>query len=171
MVFGGVEQDRIQFNEHTVWTGEPHSYAHPGAYKYLGQIRQLLFDGKQAEAEKLAMAEFMSVPLRQKVYQAFGDILIDLPHSHAMGYRRSLRLDSATAAVEYSAAGVKYRREVLASFPDQAIVVRFTADRPGSISFRATLKSAHPNSTVSARGNAVTMSGRVADSAIRFEAR
>ena len=55
MVFGGVVKDRIQFNESTVWTGAPHDYAHAGASKYLGQIRQLLFDGKQKEAEKLAM--------------------------------------------------------------------------------------------------------------------
>src|SRR5580700_7501218 len=60
MIFGGVAKERIQFNESTVWTGEPHDYAHPGAYKYLGQLRQLLFDGKQAEAEKLAMDVFMS---------------------------------------------------------------------------------------------------------------
>ena len=67
MVFGGVSQERIQFNEATVWTGEPHSYAHPGAHRYLAGIRGLLFAGKQAEAEALAMREFMSVPIRQKL--------------------------------------------------------------------------------------------------------
>ncbi len=41
MIFGGVEQDRIQFNEETLWTGEPREYARPGAYKYLDTIRQL----------------------------------------------------------------------------------------------------------------------------------
>ena len=46
MIFGGVEQDHIQFNEETLWTGEPRSYSRPGAYKYLDTIRQLLFDGK-----------------------------------------------------------------------------------------------------------------------------
>ena len=79
MVFGGVAKERIQFNESTVWTGEPHDYAHPGAYKYLNQLRQLLFDGKQAEAEKLAMDEFMSEPIRQKSYQAFGDLNLEFP--------------------------------------------------------------------------------------------
>ena len=79
MVFGGIGHERIQFNEHTVWTGEPHDYAHPGAHKYLGQIRDLLWQGKQVEAQQLATAEFMSIPLRQKIYQAFGDIVIDFP--------------------------------------------------------------------------------------------
>ena len=59
MVFGGVEQDRIQFNEETLWTGEPRNYNRPGAYKYLDSIRQLLFAGKQKEAEALAEKEFM----------------------------------------------------------------------------------------------------------------
>src|ERR1035438_6835131 len=69
MIFGGVAHERIQFNEHTVWTGEPHDYAHAGASKFLPQIQQLLFEGKQKEAEDLATREFMSVPLHQKAYQ------------------------------------------------------------------------------------------------------
>ena len=65
MVFGGIAHERIQFNEQTVWTGEPHHYAHKGAYLSLEKIRELLFAGKQKEAEDLAMREFMSVPLHQ----------------------------------------------------------------------------------------------------------
>src|SRR5271169_5965479 len=65
MIFGGAAHERIQFNEHTVWNGEPHDYAHHGASKYLGQLRELLFAGKQKEAEDLAMKEFMSEPIRQ----------------------------------------------------------------------------------------------------------
>ena len=79
MVFGRIAHERIQFNEQTVWNGEPHDYAHHGAYQHLAQIRQLLFEGKQKDAEDLAMREFMSVPLRQKAYQAFGDLLLDFP--------------------------------------------------------------------------------------------
>lgn len=59
MIFGGVEQDRIQFNEETLWTGEPRDYSRDGAVAYLDDIRQLLFEGKQAEAEKLAGEKFM----------------------------------------------------------------------------------------------------------------
>src|SRR3954451_20149602 len=74
MVFGGVDRERIQFNESTVWTGEPHDYAHTGAYRSLDKIRELLWAGKQKEAEDLAMQEFMGVPVRQKAYQALGDL-------------------------------------------------------------------------------------------------
>ncbi len=61
MVFGGIENDRIQFNEETLWTGEPRSYSRPGAYKYLDTIRQLLFAGNQKEAEAMAEKEFMGL--------------------------------------------------------------------------------------------------------------
>ncbi|TAG99642.1 MAG: glycoside hydrolase family 95 protein, partial [Sphingobacteriales bacterium] len=61
MIFGGVENDRIQFNEETLWSGEPRSYSRPGAYKYLDSIRQLLFVGKQKEAESMAEKQFMGL--------------------------------------------------------------------------------------------------------------
>src|SRR5215217_6056765 len=61
MIFGGIEQDRIQFNEETLWTGEPREYNRKGAYNHLPQIRQLLFEGKQKEAEGLAEKEFMGL--------------------------------------------------------------------------------------------------------------
>ena len=61
MVFGGIANDHLQFNEETLWTGEPRAYSRPGAYKYLDSIRQLLFAGKQKEAEALAEKEFMGL--------------------------------------------------------------------------------------------------------------
>jgi alpha-L-fucosidase 2 len=61
MVFGGIEQDRIQFNEETLWTGEPRNYNRPGASKYLDTIRQLLFKGKQEQANDLAEKHFMGL--------------------------------------------------------------------------------------------------------------
>ena len=175
MVFGGVAEDRIQFNEHTVWSGGPHEYQHPGAYKYLGQIRELLFQGRQKEAEDLAMKEFMSIPLGQKEYQAFGDLLLNFPgvrDAEVTNYRRALDLDTATATTEYTYGDFGYKREVFASFPGRAIVVRLTAGEPRRISFRATLKSIHEHAaTKTVAPNELSMAGRVKDSEIRFEAR
>src|SRR5207245_9053077 len=54
MVYGTVNREHIQFNEETLWTGRPRNYAHPGAAQYLQPIRELLFQGKQADAEALA---------------------------------------------------------------------------------------------------------------------
>lgn len=61
MIFGGVQQDRIQFNEETLWTGEPRDYQREGAYKYLDTMRQLVFQGKQKEAEQIATDHFMGM--------------------------------------------------------------------------------------------------------------
>ena len=174
MVFGGVAKERIQFNESTVWTGAPHDYAHPGASKHLAELRQLLFDGKQKEAEDLAMKVFMSEPLHQKAYQAFGDLNLEFPGLSATptNYRRELSLDNAVESTQFEVDGVTYRRDVFASWPAQAIIVRITASKPGSISMNAALKSAHENSAVAAVSNhEITMSGQVEDSAIRYEAR
>ncbi|KAA9339479.1 glycoside hydrolase family 95 protein [Hymenobacter busanensis] len=69
MVFGGVGQERLQFNETTLWTGRPRPYARPGAAQYLPQIRQLLAQGKQAEAEALAAAHFMGLRDHEDGYE------------------------------------------------------------------------------------------------------
>lgn len=61
MIFGGVEQEHLQFNEETLWTGGPRNYNRKGAYRYLDSIRQLLFAGKQKEADQLAEAQFMGL--------------------------------------------------------------------------------------------------------------
>jgi alpha-L-fucosidase 2 len=171
MIFGGASHERIQFNEHTVWTGEPHDYAHKGAAQSLAKIRQLLWDSKQKEAEDLAMKEFMSEPLHQKAYQAFGDLVIEMPEGEITSYRRWLDLDTGIAAVEYVQGGVTFRREVLASYPANAIVVRLTASKPRALAFKAGLRGAHAGSQVDFLENgALSLTGKVAESAVRFEA-
>ena len=174
MVYGGMADERIQFNEHTVWTGGPHSYSRPGAVASLEPIRRLLFAGRQKDAEALAMRTFMSVPLRQKAYQAFGAITLRFPRlkpERVAYYHRDLQLDTALAGVQLVHDGVRYAREVFASHPAGVVVVRLTADRPGQISFTAGLESAHEASTIVAAGGDITMRGGVAASAIHFEAR
>jgi alpha-L-fucosidase 2 len=172
MIFGGTAHERIQFNEHTVWTGEPHDYAHKGAAQSLDRIRQLLWAGKQKDAEDLAMKEFMSEPLHQKAYQAFGDLWLEMPEGEVTGYRRWLDLDTGVASVEFTRNGTAFRRDVFASYPANAIVVRISANKPGGLAFQAALRSTHANSqTTGLPSGELSMTGQVAESAIRFEAR
>jgi len=145
MVFGGVDVERLQFNEDTLWTGGPRDYSHPGAKDHLPEIRRLLFEGKQREAERLAMEHFMSVPLRQMAYQPFGDLEIEFPHTEVTHYRRQLDLDAATVTARYQAGGVTFTREVFASYPDHVIVMRLTCSQPGKVAFRAKLTTPHPD--------------------------
>ena len=165
MIFGGAAHERIQFNESTVWTGEPHDYAHKGASQSLAKIRELLWAGKQKEAEDLANKEFMSEPLHQKAYQSLGDLIIETPGATApANYKRSLDLDTGIATTEFTAGGIDWRREVFASHPANAIVVRVTSSKPAP--FTVSLKCGHANCK-----DGASLSGQVADSAIRFDAR
>jgi alpha-L-fucosidase 2 len=92
------------------------------------------------------MKEFMSQPLHQMPYQPFADLNLTFPgHEKAEDYYRELDIDEAVATVEYKVDGVTFRREVFSSAVDQALVVRVTADKPGALSFSASLASPHKN--------------------------
>jgi alpha-L-fucosidase 2 len=195
MIFGGVREERLQFNEDTLWTGQPHQYHHPEAVKHLATIRQLLAEGKQREAEQLAMQEFMSVPLRQKAYQPCGDLWIRFAgHEAVSDYRRQLDLDSAVARVSYRIGEAAYERQVFCSHPDQVLVTRITADKPGRVNFTARLDSPHgvgslfpstgaqhglsppekdsrPPCATKAVGDQLALFGQVEEGGLKFEAR
>lgn len=144
MIYGGVEEEIIQFNEETLWTGGPNNYAHKGAHEYLDEIRQLLWQGKQKEAEALANEHFMSQPLRLKAYQPFGDLLLHFEHTGTpQNYHRQLDLENAVAAVSYTVDGINFRREVIASFPDQLIAIQLTTDEAAGLNFSFGLDSRH----------------------------
>jgi alpha-L-fucosidase 2 len=154
MVFGGARAkdattydttvDRIQFNEDTLWTGKPHDYVRDGALDALPEIRKLIFEGKADEAAPVVRSRFLSNPVRQKAYQPFGDLRFTFPgHTNVTDYRRELDLDSALATVRYTVGGVTYTREVIASHPADAILVRLTASQPGKVSFGLKMDTPH----------------------------
>ncbi|MCI0498639.1 MAG: glycoside hydrolase family 95 protein [Planctomycetales bacterium] len=180
MVFGKTDHESIQFNEATLWTGHPQNYQHSGAVEVLPRIRQLLFEGRQKEAEQLALERFMSVPLRQNSFQPFGQVELHLAsHDATTGYRRQLDLNTALSSVAYTVDGTAFSREVFVSYPDKVIVIYLTADTPGKLTLRANLTSLHPQPQ-QVRVNETTLgfSGRVvqtgendSESKLRFEAR
>ena len=164
MVFGGAENEKLQFNEDTLWSGRPHEYQHAGAVAYLPVLRRLLFEGKHSEAEKLAGEQMMSVPLRQEKYQPFGDLHMSFPgHGQPADYRRELDIDSSLATVRYCIGDTEFVREVFSSFPDQVIVVRLTCDKPGQLTFTAKLDSPHPDAQTLMVGKTLALRGRLRD--------
>ena len=141
MVFGGVARERLQLNEDTLWAGGPRDWNNPGAKKALPQVRKLVFSGRFVEADWLSKQ--MMGPFTQP-YLAMGDLIVNMAHGKGVDqgrYMRSLDISTATAETRYVKDGVTYKRIVFSSFPDQAIVMRFEADRPGMISFDAELQS------------------------------
>jgi alpha-L-fucosidase 2 len=161
MVYGGTENEIIQFNEETLWTGQPHDYTHKGACKYLEELRHLLWNGKQEEAHKLGNEHFMSQPFGQQAYQPFGDILLNFPgHEKATNYERRLNLQKAISSVFYEVDGVNFKREVFASTPDQAIIIRIESDKKGAVNFTAGLNSPNSNHKASVIGDEVILNGK-----------
>lgn len=159
MVFGTVPQERIQFNEETLWTGGPHDYSNPGAAEYLDTLRILILQGRRQEAEDLAMEHFMSIPLRQEAYQPFGDLYIEFPeHERYNDYQRSLDISKALCRTKYNVNGVTYTREVLASYPDQVIAIRLAANKKKALKFTIMLDTPHGDKSLSCDGNRQLMS-------------
>ncbi|ADG10373.1 glycoside hydrolase family 95 protein [Caulobacter segnis] len=147
MVFGGVDVERLQLNEDTLWAGGPYEPINPEAGAALPEIRRLIDTGDYAKAAQLAETKFVGVPKQQMSYQTIGDLKLDFPGlAEPASYVRELNLDGAIATTRFKAGGVDHVREVIASAPDGVIAVRLTASRRGAISvdlgFASPLKSA-----------------------------
>ncbi len=183
MIFGGAAQERLQFNDDTLWTGEPHEYHHKGAAEYLPTVRKLLFEGQQRQADRVAAQHMMSVPLRQEKYQPFGDLYLNFPgHGEHSDYRRQLDIDSGLYTVRYRVGDATFTREVFSSFPDQVIVVRLSCEKPGQLTFTAKLESPHPGTETLVVDKSLALRGQLREymdgrskskkpSRLKFEAR
>jgi alpha-L-fucosidase 2 len=150
MVFGDVDRERLQLNEKSVWSGSPDDNDNPDAVASLAEIRRLLFAGKYKDATELTLRTQVckgagsghgngaNVPFG--CYQTLGDLWLDFGKGPGYrDYRRELDLDRGVATVSYTRDGVKYRREIFASYPDRALVAHLTADRKGALSLKASL--------------------------------
>jgi alpha-L-fucosidase 2 len=150
MVFGRTDEETIQLNEDTYWSGGPYSTTVSGGHEALPEIRRLLFDGQLAQAHRLFGRYLMGYPVEQQKYQSMGNLVLTFPAGGAhAGYRHELDLDTAVVTTVYERDGTTYRREVFSSPVDQVVVVRLTAEPPGRLSFSAQLRGdrnqAHSN--------------------------
>ncbi|MDE5664953.1 MAG: glycoside hydrolase family 95 protein [Duncaniella sp.] len=160
MVYGNPGAEQIQLNEETIWAGQPNNNANPEALEWIPKIRQLVFEGKYREAQDMATAHVKSKTNQGMPYQPFGDLRITFPgHTRYENYYRELSLDSARTVVKYKVDGVNFTRETFTSFPDQVVITRITADKPGSVTFNASLTSPHPDVMITSEGNDITLSG------------
>jgi len=146
MVYGNPANDELQLNEETVWGGGPHRNDNPNALKVLPQVRQLIFDGKNAEAQKIIEKEFRT-PRNGMPYQTIGSLFLHFPgHENYTDYYRDLNIEKALATTSYKVAGVTFTREVFSSFTDNVIIVRLTTDKKGALNFTADYTSPLKNS-------------------------
>jgi alpha-L-fucosidase 2 len=151
MVYGNVENETIQLNEHTVWSGSPNRNDNPLALDSLALIRQLIFDGKRKEAERVVNNAIITKKSHGQMFQPVGNLqLVFKGQENYSDYYRELDLERAVAKTSYKVDGITYTREVLASFPDRVIVMRLTASKPGSLSFNAFFNTPQRNAIVKA---------------------
>ena len=175
-VFGGIDSEHVLMNEDSMWSGWPVPNANrEGAFSALQKARELIGEKQSGEASKILMEEFCSAHGYGKpdfgAYQAFFDAWLDFPHDPktAVDYRRELDLASGVARVRYRCDGMAYRRETFCSHPDRIAVMRFTADKPASVSFALRVTSLHKNVRVTAAGNELVLSGSVATGSAEHE--
>lgn len=139
MVFGGIDRERLQINEETLWSGGPREWNNPDAPAVLAEVRAALFAGDYVKAD--ALCKKMQGPYNQS-YLPLADVWLDFGNNgESKDYQRSLDLDSAVATTRFSTGGVTQTREVFASHPDQLIVTRVSADRAGALDFTLTASS------------------------------
>ncbi|MBD3137424.1 glycoside hydrolase N-terminal domain-containing protein [Microbispora bryophytorum] len=160
MVFGNVDTERLQLNEDTVWAGGPYDQSNTRGAGALGQIRQLVFQNQWSQAQSLIDQNMLGNPSAQLAYQTVGNLRLTFGSSSGVSeYSRVLDLTTATTTTSYLQNGVRYKREVLASAPDQVIAIRLTADRGGSITFSATFDSPQRTTRSSPDGTTVALDG------------
>ena len=174
MVFGCAPVERIVLNESSMWSGSVEDADREGAAEALAEIRRLLLEGRNVEAEALVNQHFVckgkgsghgrGKDLPYGCYQTLGDLRLEFDHaSEVSAYERELDLETAVARVAYETGGVRFERELFVSAPAQAILVRLACWRPGGLSFRASLRRAE-RAQIHADGNgALVLSGALAD--------
>ncbi|MGN1106481.1 MAG: glycoside hydrolase N-terminal domain-containing protein, partial [Huintestinicola sp.] len=145
MIFGKPEDELLQLNEDSIWSGNFRNRNNPKAYDNLEKIRRLISEGKTAEAESVCSDAFYGTNENQRHYQPLGDLHIWQNAPDCCDYKRGLSLDKAVSWTNFTSDGVNYTREVFASHPDECIIVRFTADKKGSISFTAAIDGRDDN--------------------------
>ena len=150
MVFGDVSRERIQLNDKTLWSGGPADTDNPAAAEAIQEIRNLLFANKFKEATELTNKTQIckgagsgngngaNVPFG--CFQTLGDLWIDFSDKTAYkNYYRDLDLINGIASVRYEQNGIRYSRDVFASYPDKAIAVHLSASQPKALSFTLSL--------------------------------
>lgn len=140
MIFGRVNEELIQLNEDSIWSGGFRKRNNPKAYANLEKMRKLIRDGKTTEAENLCAEAFYGTNENQRHYQPLGDLHIwQQSDGEVLNYKRSLDISQAVSTTAWQSGGVKYFREVFVSHPDEVMTVVFTSNAKGKINFVAAI--------------------------------
>lgn len=176
MVYGGVVNEQIQLNEETVWGGGPHRNDSPKAFGVLPKVRELIFAGREKEAEKV-MADNFFTGQHGMPFQTIGSLMLEFDgHADYSNYRRDLNLERAVASVRYKIGEVNYTRTIFTSLVDNALIIRIEADKLGAVNFTTRYSTPYKEYEIKKNGKSLLLSGHGSahegiPGAIRFETR
>ncbi|HTD97825.1 MAG TPA: glycoside hydrolase family 95 protein [Mucilaginibacter sp.] len=169
---GGVMKENIVLNDITLWSGSPQDANNYNAYKVLPQIRKLLAEGKNDEAQELINKDFVctgkgSGGVSFGCFQVLGNLGFQFKYNNAdnadvkfTNYERELSLNNATTKCTYQVNGVTYTREYFTSFGSDVSIVKLTADKPGQLNFNIAI-SRPERGIASVSGNELQLSGQL----------
>jgi len=172
MLDGGISDETIVLNDITLWSGAPQDANNYEAYKKLPEIRQLLIDGKNDEAQRLIDKDFVclgkgsdDVPFG--CFQTLGNLQIQyfyggekIKNDQVEKYYREIDLNTAVASCSFSFKGVNYKREYFTSFGDDVDVIKISADKKGMISCKIGINRAE-RAAISNDGKTLQMIGEL----------
>ncbi|MFQ6601069.1 glycosyl hydrolase family 95 catalytic domain-containing protein [Flavobacterium sp. C3NV] len=171
---GGVTTEKLVLNEITLWSGGPQDANNYKAYSFLPQIRQLLLENKNKEAQKLIDQHFIctgagsgsgngaDVPFG--AYQVLGDMTLKFDYktqSKPVNYSRNLDIQTAVAGTQFTIDGVTYKREYFTGFGDDAGFIKLTSSKKGKLNFTIQLDRPERFKTVNGSDNSLVMTGQL----------
>ncbi len=165
MIFGDPSVEHFQLNDDSMWPGNPDDWTLPeGTPKDLEAIRSLLKAGNNQEADSMFVDKFSNKSVGRS-HQTLGDLFIEWNHDDITGYHRELNLETAITTVRYHTRGYLVEEKMLASHPDEAIIIQVTSDAPeglnGKITMSRPLDNDHQTIKTSTRDNHLFMNGEV----------
>jgi alpha-L-fucosidase 2 len=164
MVFGKTDVEHIQLNDDSMWPGSTEWDNPSGTKKDLQEIRNLLFAGKNKEADNLLVKKFSRKSIGRS-HQTLGDLFIDLGYDQIKDYKRELSLNDAIVQVSYKSNGAVIKQKVFASYPDQALIIQIQSTAKnglnGKIRLSRPMDKGHPTVRVYAEHNQLVMAGEV----------
>ena len=167
--YGGIETERLDLTEKTMWTGGPAAdpgrrYGiRPGGRDHIQQIRRAIVAGEVGRADDLVREHFLGDYSKFGSFSSIGSLLLtfDGHKGAACDYRRELDLSRAVGRISYAMGPVVYKRQYFASYPDRVLVLRFTSNAPKMIGFKMRHELTHAERQVTADGADLTIRGRI----------
>ena len=166
MMFGSPHEECFQLNEETVWAGSPYNNTNSQAATYLPEIRRLIFEGKNKEAQDLCEKAILAPNKAYGMpYQTVGSLQLTFPDIASYDdYYRELDIEKAVAKVKFISEGVEFERESFVSLEDQLLVIRLKSSEKGKITFSARYRTPYDRTNVSVTSDGLLRLDGKADS-------